>query len=59
MQKVILQVPMSKKLRDSAAKSAKEMGFSSLQEVVRFLAKEIASGRVDVFFEGKRVHTKR
>ncbi len=43
MQRVILQVPMSKELKDRAEKVALEMGFSSLQEAVRVLLNKIAN----------------
>lgn len=48
MSKVIVQVPMDKKLRDDATKAAKEYGFSSLQEALRFFVKKIAEGKVDI-----------
>ena len=43
MNTVTLQVPMDKKLRDSAAIAAKNYGFSSLQELARFLFNKVAN----------------
>jgi antitoxin component of RelBE/YafQ-DinJ toxin-antitoxin module len=47
----ILQVPVSKDLRNQAALMADEMGFSSLQEVVRLFMAKLASGMVEVTFQ--------
>ena len=51
MQKVIVQVPTTKKLRDSAAKVAEEYGFSSLQEMLRVFLNKIAKREVKVSIE--------
>ena len=40
-------MPIDKKLRDEAEKRAKEEGFSSLQELIRFFLKKLAEGKVD------------
>ncbi len=51
MNKVIVQVPVSKQLRDSAERAAEEQGFSSLQEVVRVFMKKFADRSVGVTIE--------
>ena len=45
--KTILQIPIDKGLRDEAVKRAKEDGFSSLQELIRFFLAKLAEGKVD------------
>lgn len=47
----ILQVPMSKELRDQARSKAQNMGFSSLQETVRVFLGQLASNEVTIAFE--------
>ncbi|MBI2196059.1 hypothetical protein HYU45_00410 [Candidatus Daviesbacteria bacterium] len=47
----ILQVPISKQLRDQAASSAHKMGFSSLQETVRVFLRQLAEEEIKVRFE--------
>lgn len=51
MQKVVLQVPVDRKLKDSAEMAAEKRGFSSLQEIVRVFMKRLADDRIDVSFE--------
>lgn len=51
----ILQVPISKKLRDQAASSAQKMGFSSLQETVRIFLNQLASNEVSIAFQSSAV----
>ena len=51
MQKVILQVPMDKSLRDLAEFSAATQGFSSLQEAVRLFVNKLAKGLINVSLE--------
>jgi antitoxin component of RelBE/YafQ-DinJ toxin-antitoxin module len=48
MQKIILQVPVNKQLRDSAEKEAARQGFSSLQEVVRVFLTQLAASKVEI-----------
>lgn len=48
MQKVIVQVPMSKKLRDSAQAVAQEYGFSSLQEALRVIATKLSKRDLNI-----------
>lgn len=47
----ILQIPMSKELRDQAASSAQKMGFSSLQETVRVFLRKLAEEEIKIQFE--------
>jgi len=42
MQRVILQVPMSKDLKQKAEIVSFDMGFSSLQEIIRVLLNKLA-----------------
>ena len=51
MSKVIVQVPTDKKLKDKATKSAKEYGFSSLQEMLRLMMNKIANKEIKVSLE--------
>lgn len=48
MATVNFQVPMDKKLRDSAAKEAKAQGFSSLQEYFRVFATMLTQNKVSI-----------
>jgi len=51
MQKVIVQVPTDKKLKDAATKRAEELGFSSLQEILRVFMAKLAKKQVSVSLE--------
>lgn len=51
----ILQVPVSKDLRNQAASKAKKMGFSSLQETVRVFLNQLASNEVAIIFQSSVV----
>lgn len=51
MNSTILQIPISKSIRDQAASKAEKMGFSSLQEIVRLFLNKVATGEVNVTFE--------
>lgn len=42
MQRVILQVPMTKDLKESAQSASQDLGFSSLQETIRVLLTKLA-----------------
>lgn len=42
MQRVILQVPMSRDLKESAWSASNDLGFSSLQEAIRVLLTKLA-----------------
>lgn len=47
----ILQVPLSKELREQASTKAHDMGFSSLQEAVRLFLHRIAKDEINFTFE--------
>lgn len=49
--RIILQVPMSKTLRQRAQEVAEDIGFSSLQEVIRLLIHKFARRELTVKFE--------
>lgn len=51
MQKTVLQIPMSKQLKDDAEKAAFEQGFSSLQEILRIFMKKLANKNIDFSFK--------
>lgn len=51
MDSTILQVPISKSLRDEAALAASNMGFSSLQEAVRVYLTQLKNNIVKITFE--------
>lgn len=51
MDSTILQVPISKTLRDEAALAASNMGFSSLQEAVRVYLTQLKNNIVKITFE--------
>ncbi len=42
MQRVVLQVPMSKELRDRAEIVSSDLGFSSIQEAIRVLLNKLS-----------------
>lgn len=48
MSKVIVQVPMDKKLRDKATEVVKQQGVSSLQEAFRIFAAKLSTRRARV-----------
>lgn len=50
MDTTILQVPISKTLRNQAASVAQRHGFSSLQEAVRVFLRQFASKQVGITF---------
>lgn len=49
----VLQIPMSKSLRDGAGRAAEEMGFSSLQEAIRVFLTLMAERKLKLVFELK------
>ncbi|KKS84973.1 MAG: hypothetical protein UV59_C0012G0066 [Candidatus Gottesmanbacteria bacterium GW2011_GWA1_43_11] len=53
MNKTILQVPVSKTIRDQAAAVATKMGFSSLQEAVRLFLNQLVDEKTDLKFVEK------
>lgn len=46
MDRVILQVPMSRELKEKAEAVSADYGFSSLQETIRILLKKLATKRL-------------
>lgn len=48
MHKTILQVPVSKQLKNDAEKAAIAQGFSSLQEIVRVFLSKLAEEKIKV-----------
>ncbi len=55
MDRVTLQVPVAKDIKIAAQARAEEMGFSSLQEVVRIFLSRLSAGFIDIGFEEKEV----
>jgi len=55
MDSTILQVPISKSLRNEAAAAASGMGFSSLQEAVRVFLAQLQTQTVKISFEPKPI----
>jgi hypothetical protein len=53
MTRVIVQVPMDKKLRDSAQKVALDYGFSSLQEALRVITTKLSKKDLDIHVREK------
>jgi hypothetical protein len=53
MDRIILQVPMKKELRDKATIAAKNNGFSSLQEAIRILLVKLAKKEITLRVEEK------
>ena len=49
--RIILQVPMSKALRKQAEDVAEDVGFSSLQEVIRLLVRKFARRELAIKIE--------
>lgn len=48
MSKTILQVPISKELKDRAEQASVKQGFSSLQESIRIFLTKLAENRLEV-----------
>lgn len=55
MDTTILQIPISKKLRDKAVRTAESSGFSSLQDVIRLFLHQFVLQEIGVKFESKLV----
>lgn len=51
MQRVILQVPMSKELKYKAEIASFDMGFSSLQEIIRVIVNKLARKELSISIE--------
>lgn len=48
MQRVILQVPISKELKHKAEIASSDMGFSSLQEIIRVIVNKLARRELSI-----------
>ena len=48
MAKTILQVPVSKDLKDKAEEAANKQGFSSLQESIRIFLTKLANNKLEI-----------
>lgn len=55
MNSTILQVPIDKNLRNTAARAATNLGFSSLQEAVRVFLAQLPTQAVKISFEPKPI----
>lgn len=55
MNTTIIQVPVTKSLRDAAASAAEDFGFSSIQESIRVFLKQLASKKLAISFTPKAV----
>lgn len=53
MNNTILQIPVDKEIRDQARRRVSAMGFSSLQEAIRILLGQIASGSLRVEWQAE------
>ena len=51
MNRVVLQIPVSKTLRTKAEDTALDFGFSSLQEAVRVFLAKLAKRTIEVSFQ--------
>lgn len=51
MNNTVLQIPLTKDLQLRSKKAAEDLGFSSLQEVVRVFLTQLSRGTVDLKFE--------
>ena len=51
MQRVILQVPMSRDLKESAQNASSDLGFSSLQEAIRVLLTKLSKKELSLKVE--------
>ncbi len=55
MNRVILQVPMSKELKEEAQKASSDLGFSSLQETIRVLLSKLSKRELTLTVQEERV----
>lgn len=55
MNSTTLQIPMKKQLRDKATSAAEQLGFTSLQEIIRVFLKKLALKKISVSFEEEAV----
>jgi len=56
MNKTIIQVPVSKTLRNKAALAAADFGFSSIQESIRVFLNQLAKKQIAISFTPKSVN---
>lgn len=56
MNTTILQIPLDKTLRNKALSAAQEQGFSSLQDMLRFVLKKFADKQLVVTIQDPTVH---
>lgn len=55
MKPTIIQIPVTKRLRDRAKKAAEKQGFSSLQEIVRVFLNQLAEKNIEIGFTSPTV----
>lgn len=55
MQKVTIQIPVSKDLKISAEAAALEYGFSSLQEILRVIMKKLSLRSISLNFQEESI----
>jgi len=48
MQRVIVQVPMSRELKEKAQSASSDLGFSSLQETIRVLLTKLSKKELTI-----------
>jgi antitoxin component of RelBE/YafQ-DinJ toxin-antitoxin module len=51
VQRIIVQVPMDKKLKDKAEAASSDLGFSSLQEVIRVFLTKLSKREFNIKIE--------
>lgn len=56
MQRTVLQIPLTKELKNRAAAAALDYGFSSLQEILRVFMRKLALRKIDLTFEEEVVY---
>lgn len=55
MSRTVLQIPINVALRQDAEKAALAQGFSSLQEFLRVIMKQLSLGKIHVALEDEKV----
>ncbi|MBI4067670.1 hypothetical protein HY407_04760 [Candidatus Gottesmanbacteria bacterium] len=55
MNTTIIQVPISKSLRNEALREARASGFSSIQDAIRMFLQKLAKREIGVIFEPKPI----
>lgn len=56
MNTTVLQIPVTKTLRNKAAKAATSQGFSSLQEAVRIFLNQLATSAIKITFKSEPIN---